>query len=168
MLAAVAILICGAFVLDQQRPSTTAARSVGDAIRYWPSFLGLPWSRSILLQAPAEVFGVGLTVAALAFCARARRGDQFEAIAVAFVLLSLGCSALAAIGRSGLHEPFPPVRYTIFMMPTHLALLFFVLRRKWLSEPVAIGVLAAVLVQQLLSGYVAVHTARGLGVPVGF
>lgn len=115
-----------------------------------------------------EVVGVGLVTAALGFCARARAGDRLESIAVAFVIFSIGVSILAAIGRSGMGEPFPPVRYTIFMMPLHLALLFFVVRRRWLSEPIAAAILSASLLQQLFAGYAAIHIARSLAVPVGF
>jgi hypothetical protein len=167
IMGVVTLLICGAFAFNFGQPSTTAAHSIGEAILYWPSFVGLPWSRSIALQVPADVVGVALMAAAAACCVRLRTNDRLEAIAFAFALFSLGCSVLAAIGRSGMHEPFPPVRYTIFMMPVHLALLFFVLRRKWLSEPIAVALMTAMVAQQLLSGYAAVHTARSLGVPVG-
>jgi hypothetical protein len=165
---ALGVIVCGSFVLGQgQSSSNTAARSMWDAISYWPLFLGLPWSRSIALQLPAGIFGIGLMAVALSFTACANRRDNLQALAVAFVLFSLACSVLAAFGRSGLHEPFPPVRYTMFMLPIHLALLFFALRRKLLSEPIALAVLVVLVAQQALSGYMAVQTARSLGVPVG-
>jgi hypothetical protein len=167
--AALGLLFAVTFVADQMQPaSITVAHSIGDAVRYWPSFVGLPWSRSAALAVPAVVLGVGLVVVALALVATRLQASRLETVAVAFVLFSIGCSILAAIGRSGLHEPFPPVRYSIFMMPLHLGLLFLIIGRKWLTERVAVAVLAALTVQQLLAGYIAVHTAESLGVPVGF
>lgn len=166
---AMALIFCGMFVVDQIQPSVTVARSIGDAVQYWPSFIGLPWSRSGFLAMPASVIGVGLVIVALALSgSRLKGAARLETIAIAFVLFSLGCSIFAAIGRRGLHEPFPPVRYSIFMMPLHLAVLFFVLIRKWLSERIAVAVLSVLIAQQLLAGYMAVHVARSLGVPVGF
>ena len=162
-------IFCGMFVIDQQHSSATAARSIVDAVRYWPSFVGLPWSRSTLLEIPAGIGGSTMVIAAIVFSVSLlTRIGRLETIALAFMLFSLGCSIFAAFGRSGLHEPFPPVRYAIFLMPLHLALLFFVLERKWLSQRIALVVLLALLTQQSLAGYMAVHTARSLGVPVGF
>jgi hypothetical protein len=110
-----------------------------------------------------------LVTAAIALSvSRLRRLERLETTALAFVLFSLGCSIFAAFGRSGLHEPFPPVRYTIFMMLMHLALLFFAVKREWLARRIAVLVLLALLTQQSLAGHIAVHTACSLGVPVGF
>jgi hypothetical protein len=160
--------VCGAFMVTAEQSQNYAAHSIWDVVSYWPLFVGLPWSRSLALQMPAEILGVALIAAALAFGAHGRGRDGLQTMAVAFVLLSLGCSLMAAAGRSGMHEPYPPIRYSIFMLPTHLALLFFAIRRKWLSEPIAIAILAVLVVQQVLSGYIAVQTARSLGVPTGF
>jgi hypothetical protein len=167
MIVGAALVGVGALAFNIGQPSKIAAHSIIEGIRYWPQFVGLPWTRFPALQVPAEVTGVGLVAAALAFCARARTGDRLEAIAVAFVTFSIGVSILASIGRSGMGELFPPVRYAIFMMPLHLALLFFVVQRRRLSEPIAATILGVLLLQQLFAGYTAIHTARSLGVPVG-
>jgi hypothetical protein len=53
------------------------------------------------------------------------------------------------------------------LLPAHLALLLFVLRRKWLSQPIAVTLLAVLVVQQALSAFMAVHAAHSMGLPVG-
>jgi hypothetical protein len=167
-LAVTAVVVWVGFMLDTQQSQNYSAHSVWDAVSYWPSFVGLPWSRSLMLQVPSEILGVILIGAALALSARVPRTDELQTIAVAFVLFSLGCSVMAAAGRSGMHEPYPPIRYAIFMTPTHLALLFFALRRKWLLDSRAIVIIGVLVVQQAISGYMAVLTARSRGLSIGF
>jgi hypothetical protein len=167
-MCALAAVLSGVFFFGDH-PSNVTARSITDVVQYWPSFVGLPWSRFAVLATPASAIGIGLVVAALVLAAsRLKDACRIDRIPIAFVLFSLGCSVFAAIGRSGLHEPYPPVRYSIFMMPLHLALLFFVLNRKWLSMATAVALLFVLTGQQFFAGYMAIHAARGLGVPVGF
>ena len=166
LLLAITAAVGAIFLLATPHTQRYEAHSLWDLVTYWPSFVGLPWSRLPALQVPAALFGVGVFVAAGALAAHLRRGDDLQAIAIAFVLFSLGCSFMAAIARSGMHEPYPAVRYSIFLLPAHLALLFLVLRRKWLSEPAAIALMAVLVVQQVLSGYMALHTARSIGLPI--
>ena len=155
------------FLLGTIHTQRYEAHSYWEVVRYWPLFVGLPWSRLPALQIPAAIFGIGLFAAGGAFGARADRSDDLEAGAVAFLLFSLGCSFMAALGRSGIHEPYPAIRYSIFLLPAHLALLLFVLRRKWLSQPIAVTLLAVLVVQQALSAFMAVHAAHSMGLPVG-
>jgi hypothetical protein len=155
------------FLLGTIHTQRYEAHSYWEVVRYWPLFVGLPWSRLPALQIPAAIFGIGLFAAGGAFGARADRSDDLEAGAVAFLLFSLGCSFMAALGRIGIHEPYPAIRYSIFLLPAHLALLLFVLRRKWLSQPIAVTLLAVLVVQQALSAFMAVHAAHSMGLPVG-
>jgi hypothetical protein len=97
-----------------------------------------------------------------------RDNDDPQRLAIAFVLFSLGCSAPAAFGRSGLHELLPPGRYAIFMMPAHLAILIFALWRAWISQQFAVAIMAALVAQRALARSHGGTDVRGSAVPVGF
>ena len=112
MMAAVGAI----FLLGTIHTQRYEAHSYWEVVRYWTLFVGLPWSRLPALQIPAAIFGIGLFAAGGAFGARADRSDDLEAGAVAFLLFSLGCSFMAALGRSGIHEPYPAIRYSIFLV----------------------------------------------------
>jgi hypothetical protein len=145
-------------------------------VRYWVAYLGLPWTRSTTHGFYALPVGPALLLATAALLVPrqvrpepaanildgSRRPTRLRRIAECFILLSLGISILAAVGRGGMSDPLPPMRYAVFMTPLHLGLLFLVLERWRVRGIIAVAVLVLFCAQQVLTGRAAISTISNL------
>jgi hypothetical protein len=158
VLFAATLFFFAVFIADAQRGDEAAANLIIHAVGYFASFVGLPWSRAPSLVPLSRTAGIALCFLSLALSiSRLRSLSDLDAQAVALVLFSLGCAAFAALGRSGLVEPFIPVRYAVFMTPLHLGLLFLVLRFRIISERIGVVALGLFNVQQVFASLAALH-----------
>jgi hypothetical protein len=139
----------------------TAARSVIDAFLYWVAYLGLPWTRPTAIGPAALLIGPALLVMALALWLRAKN-SRLASVAGCLIFLSLGISILAAVGRSGISDPHPPLRYAVFMTPLHAGLLMLALERWRLKGAVALAFVLVMGVQQLVAIRPAISAAYNL------
>ena len=98
---------------------------------YFVGFLGLPFTRAVVLGPTGLLFGGMLLVAGVVCVlgvAHARRASTpFDRVGIGLILLAFGSAALAAINRSDLtDEGAIPVRYTMFVSALHVGLLLVI------------------------------------------
>ena len=140
---------------------------------YLLSYMGLPWTRAPALADVGRAIGAILLVVS-GFVVVQRgivRGpaDRLERLSIGLIIFSLGTSALATLGR--VDEDFAakvPVRYSLFLTPLHIGLLFLGLpwlnrcwhdrSRRRLCQVGILVVFALLLVQQIEIGRAAIRT----------
>lgn len=144
---------------------------------YLLTYLGLPWTRAAQLSVAGRIVGAALLIAGIYVVVRhglLRPPDgRLERVAVALVMFSLATALLAALGRADLDADVRvPVRYSLFVTPLHIGLLWLAtpsLTRQWhmaerrryfRAAALAAGVL--LLVQQVAAGQAAVATTEAM------
>jgi hypothetical protein len=146
-------------------------------LKYLLTYLGLPWTRAGALAAPGRVLGAVFLAASLVAVAWrgvfAAPGGRLERLAVGLILFALASAALASLGRVDVDPQVKvPVRYSVFVAPLHVGLLWLALpwlARQWplphrrrLIEAGALAAGALLLVQQVASGEAAAGRARSM------
>ena len=144
----------------------TLRQRAADGLALSVNYLGLPWRRGVA----AGGWAIGVVVLAGMSSALLLRGGpgapRTERIAVSLIVFSLATAAMAAIARNGVGEPqLVPMRYAIFMMPTHVALWILAapyVRRWWLARPqrMEAAFLAAAVVMLGVQGLMAEYAVR--------
>lgn len=144
---------------------------------YLLTYLGLPWTRAANLILVGRLIGAALLT--VGFAVIVQRGilrppaDRLERIAVGLIMFSLATAALASVGRVDERADVAvPVRYSVYLVPLHIGLLFLVmpwLNLRWqvLSQrrlsQLAIALMVSFLfVQQLAAGRAAVAITRSI------
>ena len=158
--------------LEMDAGSYLSPGHVWKVLDYFIGFLGLPLTREPTLAVPGRVIGIAFVLVGLSAVAvvsfRFRPLKPLDQIAVGLIMLALGSAALAAVGRSELVSEIP-VRYTIFTSMLHVGLLYLLLSRfahLFAASPgqlslkiAALGIAAALLIQQVMIGRIAERTA---------
>jgi hypothetical protein len=143
---------------------------------YFFAYLGLPWTRAEALAVPGRAVGAVLfaagTYAVLRYGLLARSVSRLERIAVGLVMFSLATALLAAVGRANLADMRVPVRYSLFVAPLHVGLLWLAtpfLVRQWEMEQrrrlfrgIALGAAVLLLVQQVAAGQTGAATTDAM------
>ena len=183
--AAVAFIALYLYGLPLDPPrSAGASEAAGGSIPrllrmadYLVAYLGLPWTRAAALSSVGRLVGVALLAAgawAVLRHAPMRPLDgRMNRIAVALVLFSLMSALLAAVGRVDVDpEVRVPVRYSVFLTPLHVGLLWLAcpfLERQWsipgrraAVQPLMIAAGLVLLAQQAASGQAAVATTDAM------
>jgi hypothetical protein len=143
---------------------------------YLVGYMGLPWTRAPAFAIPGRVlgallFGAGLWAAI--WRGVVKPGARLERLAVALILFSLASALLAAVGRVDIDADVRvPVRYSVFMTPLHVGLLWLslpYLSRQWaiarqrhLVQSVMMVAGLLLLVQQVAAGETAAATTRSM------
>jgi hypothetical protein len=163
------------------RPPDAAANPFGSAaawvkmLEYLLTYMGLPWTRAAALATLGRALGglvLMISVSVVLWRGVLRPvGGSLERLAVGLMLFSLASAALAVLGRVDVDEEvIVPVRYSVFVAPLHVALLWMIvpwLDRQWpmrtrrrLLEAGMFGCALMVLVQQVVAGQAAVMRTR--------
>lgn len=143
---------------------------------YFIAVLGLPLTRAPSLAVAGRLVGAALflagSIAVLRFSITGEKPTRLDRIGVAFILLSFGVAAAAAIARVDVEPDVRvPVRYTVLIAPLHVGLLYLIVprlaqgaaamrQRAWLAAGAAVALM--LIVQQIAIGRAAVQTAREL------
>ena len=178
--AFVALYVIGLPLRDQvAAPGTVDNGVVVQLLRtgdYFLAYVGLPWTRAEALAVPGRAVGAALSAAGCYAVIRyglvLRSLTRMERIAVALVMFSLATAVLAAVGRATLGDPRVPVRYSLFVAPLHIGLLWLAtpyLVRQWKIagrrrrfRGLALGAASILLVQQVAVGETAAATTDAM------
>jgi hypothetical protein len=139
---------------------------------YFLAFLGLPLTRAPSLALIGRVVGGALffagAIAVLRFSTLRGSIARLDRIGVSLILVALGVAVAAAIARVDIEpEVKVPVRYTVFVTPLHIGLLYLIVPRlasrvhgTWLRAWMGVSSAAALalIVQQIAIGRAAVRT----------
>jgi hypothetical protein len=184
-IATAGVIFITVYVLGLPLRDQAAAPSIADGgilaqlLRmgdYLLAYLGLPWTRAEALAIPGRAVGAAFLGAGCYAVVRygllLRSVTRLERIAVALVLFSLATAFLAAVGRANLADTRVPVRYSLFIAPLHVGLLWLAtpyLIRQWqiderrrLFRRLALGAASILLVQQIVAGQTAVATTDAM------
>lgn len=136
--------------------------------RYFLAFLGLPLSGGSALGTAGRLTGLALLAAAVFAIVRVSTTEgantKLDRFSVALILISLGCAAVAAIGRSHLEPGVRvPLRYTVMVTPLQIGLLCLALQglggraAMAMGNVAASGFAAALVASQIVFGQPAIR-----------